>query len=108
MMHTDKQKPVRTTIYLQQKLYDEIRKRNINLSEWVRENIEYELYQEKPEYVKRKIQELENTYSNQKNILMVKLKTAEQKQEKRKEKLLLQKPEFIRPGTFINKKEGGK
>ena len=86
---TDKQKTHKTTLYLPKKLHEEIKKREINLSEWVRENIEYELYQDKPEYIKRKIQELDQEHTNKKNTLLAKLKIAEEKQQKKAKELNL-------------------
>ena len=104
---------VRTTVYIPRKIHKEIKKQKINLSDWVRENIEYEIYQDRPEYIERKLKELDENYSLEKNILKAKLEAAREKHQKRAERLQITKPETmdyrtITPSTSPPKKDGGK
>ena len=73
---TNKPNAKRTTIYLPLKLYEEAKKRNINLSELCRETLEYEIYQENPEFIRNKLKDLEEKHKNHKKLLLAILKVA--------------------------------
>lgn len=84
---TNKPNAKRTTIYLPIKLYEEAKKRNINISELCRETLEYEIYQENPDFIRNKLNELDENHKNHKKLLLAKLKVAEENQQNKAKRL---------------------
>lgn len=78
---------IRTNVYLPEKLHEEARKRKLNLSALFSECLELEIYRESPEYLRKKIDELEGRHEREKDILLAQLKVAEKKQRWKKERM---------------------
>ncbi|MBE3138554.1 MAG: hypothetical protein IMZ63_01925 [Actinobacteria bacterium] len=106
---------IRTNIYLPKKLYEKMKQKKGNrwLSNFVKQQLEYELYNESPDFIRRKIEEIEQQHQNDKNLYLAKLKVAEESQKKKKEQLGTMEREVnlyrtIIPPKTKSKKEGDK
>jgi len=106
---TDKRAVIRTNIYLPKKLYDKMRQEKGNrwLSNFVRQQIEFELYNESPDFIKKKLEEIEHQHQNDKNLYLAKLKIAEENQKKKKERLGTTSPEVKLYRTITSPKKEG-
>ena len=92
---------VQTSVLIPTKLYKEYKKRKLNLSNFVTEMLEYELYQENSEFIKTKLDELDKNHAKEHDLLSAQLKVAEEKQELKKEHIEKFKPEIRRYGEFV-------
>ena len=103
-----KKDTIRTNVYLPRKLHEEAKKRGFNLSKFLTQHLEMELYQENPEFVKKKIKELDQNYTKARNVFLTKLKLAEEHHQKKKERLSTEKPEVMDYRTTLSTKEHSK
>jgi len=98
----------RTTVYIPNNLLVESKKRGHNLSKMFAEYLEMEIYQESPEFLKKKINELEGRHEREKDILLAQLKVAEERHHLKKERMDTSIPKVMDYRTIIPKKKEGK
>lgn len=95
---------VQTSVLIPKKLYKEYKKQGLNLSKFVTEMLEYELYRDNSKFIKKRLEEEEDIdrhRDRKKNLLLAQLKAAEEKEELKKEHIARFKPEVRRYGTFV-------
>ena len=97
----------RITVYIPEKLHEEAHKRKYNLSAMFSEYLEMELYQDNPEFVKKKIEELDDNHTKDRNVLLTKLKIAKERNQRKKDRLVTEEPEVwdYRTSTPIKKEK---
>jgi len=87
---------VQTSVLIPMRLYKEYKKQKLNLSNFVTEMLEYELYHENSDFIKTKLEELDKHHAKEHDLLTAKLKVAREKQEEKKERIEKFKPETRR------------
>lgn len=98
---------VKLTLGIPEDVVIEAKKKIPNISKFVTEQLQMEIYRDNPSFIHEKIEDLDKKHDHSKDLLMAQLKIAEEKQHLKKDRLGTSIPEVMDYRTRKPKKKGG-